>query len=175
MSWAAPQDWMCEPAVLEKTGLSVEEHQKRTVNNFLELRSLAPDLPIVPVLQGWSLADYWRCEDMYKAAGVRLHDEQVVGVGTVCRRQGSDEVATIIQSLAASGLRIHGFGVKRAGLANSAHALASADSLAWSFRARRSPPLDGHESKHKNCANCADFALMWRNQLVAGIEEKYAA
>jgi hypothetical protein len=175
MAWAAPQDWMCEPHVIEKTGLSVEEHQRRTVDNFLELRALAPDLPIIPVLQGWSLADYWRCEDLYEDAGVRLQQEPVVGVGTVCRRQGTAEAATILQTLAGSGLRIHGFGVKRAGLAQSAHVLASADSLAWSFRARRSPPLPGHEARHKNCANCPDYALQWRNRIVAEIEVKHAA
>ena len=26
--------------------------------NYLELRSIAPALPIIPVLQGWRLADY---------------------------------------------------------------------------------------------------------------------
>lgn len=174
MAWAAPQDWMCEPVVIDKTGLSVEEHQRRTVENFLELRALAPDLPFVPVLQGWTMADYWRCEDMYEAAGVRLTDEPTVGVGTVCRRQGTAEAATILQTLGAT-LKIHGFGVKRAGLAQSAHALESADSLAWSFRARRSPPLPGHEARHKNCANCPDWALMWREQLLAGLEVKHAA
>src|SRR5436190_14414765 len=25
--WAAPQDWMCEPFITDKTGLSVVEHQ----------------------------------------------------------------------------------------------------------------------------------------------------
>src|SRR6266536_2188786 len=58
MAWAAPQDWMCEPFILAKTGLSVAEHQARTIANYLRLRNLAPDLPFVPVLQGWTLADY---------------------------------------------------------------------------------------------------------------------
>jgi hypothetical protein len=65
LAWAAPQDWMCEPIVIHGgavggqrfagTGLSVAEHQARTVANYLELRSLAPELPFVPVLQGWSV------------------------------------------------------------------------------------------------------------------------
>jgi hypothetical protein len=58
LEWAAPQDWMCEPFMLVKTGLTVAEHQARTVANYLELHSLAPELPFVPVLQGWSLGDY---------------------------------------------------------------------------------------------------------------------
>src|SRR6185503_18015910 len=32
--WAAPQDWMCEPQILGKTGLTVREHQARTVGNY---------------------------------------------------------------------------------------------------------------------------------------------
>src|SRR5438093_12444888 len=37
LAWAAPQDWMCEPWIIAKTGLSVEEHQQRTVQNYLRL------------------------------------------------------------------------------------------------------------------------------------------
>jgi len=40
------------------TGLSVAEHQAPTVANYLQLRDLALDLPFIPVLQGWTLADY---------------------------------------------------------------------------------------------------------------------
>lgn len=44
LRWAAIQDWMCEPVMLAKTGLSIAEHQARTVSSLLELRALAPDL-----------------------------------------------------------------------------------------------------------------------------------
>ncbi len=37
LDWAAPQDWMCEPWIIAQTGLSVREHQERTVANFVEL------------------------------------------------------------------------------------------------------------------------------------------
>src|SRR5205807_2659774 len=75
LEWAAPMDWMCEPFMLAKTGLTVAEHQERTVANYLELRSLAPDLPFVPVLQGWSRDDYRRCATPYEKAGVDLAAE----------------------------------------------------------------------------------------------------
>lgn len=88
LAWAAPQDWMCEPAMLARTGLSVDEHQRRTVANYLELRQIAPEIPWIPVLQGWS---------------------------------------------------------------------------AWSAAGRREPPLLGH--RHRNCANCLEFALAWRERL----------
>ena len=48
LNWAAPQDWMCEPQVLKKTGFTVPEHQLLTVQNFQLLRHLAPDLPSAP-------------------------------------------------------------------------------------------------------------------------------
>lgn len=166
LEWAAPQDWMCEPVITEKTGLTVEEHQRRTVDNFLELRALAPDLPFVPVVQGWSAWDYLRCVELYDRAGVDLRALPLVGVGTVCRRQGTLAGSNIFAQLAHEGLRMHGFGVKLTGLEAFGDKLASSDSLAWSYSGRRDPPLPGHT--HKNCANCLEYALVWRSKIVAG-------
>lgn len=165
LAWAAPMDWMCEPFMVEKTGLSVREHQERTVANYLEIRDQGP---FIPVLQGWTLGDYERCLDLYAQAGVDLRGEAMVGVGSVCRRQHTSEVGAIVDMLAGEGLRLHGFGVKKLGVRQYAHQLESADSMAWSFRARRSKPLLG--CTHKSCANCHRFALRWRRELLAAIE-----
>lgn len=165
LEWAAPADWMCEPAVLARTGLDVAEHQRRTVANYLDLRDLAPDLPFVPVLQGWEADDYLRCLDLYAAAGVDLLAEPLVGVGTVCRRQDTTTGEAIFSRLAEFGLRLHGFGVKTTGLARYGDRLASADSLAWSYNARRNPPLPG--CSHTSCNNCPRWALRWRERLLA--------
>ena len=51
-----------------------------------------------------------------------------------------------MHSLASIGLRLHGFGVKAGGLVRYADCLASADSLAWSFEARRSAQLDAFDA-----------------------------
>ena len=40
MDFAAVQDWMCEPEIVVKTGLSIAEHQRRTVANLCALREL---------------------------------------------------------------------------------------------------------------------------------------
>jgi len=157
--WAAPQDWMCEPVMIARTGLSVADHQARTVASVLELRHQADDLPWVPVLQGWTIDDYRRCVDLYAAAGIDLTAEPLVGLGSVCRRQSSAEIEDIAAALAAEGIRLHGFGVKALGLGRYARHLASADSLAWSYAARRAPALAGHP--HRNCANCLPWALAW--------------
>jgi hypothetical protein len=168
LAWAAPQDWMCEPAVLVRTGLTVLSHQERTVASVAELQTLAPDLPFVPVLQGWTLADYHRCADLYGRVGIDLRAADVVGLGSVCRRQATGEIEEIARSLAGLGLRLHGFGVKTAGLARYAEHLISADSLAWSYEARRSAPLAG--CVHRNCANCLPYALRWRDRVLVRLD-----
>ncbi len=165
LDWCAPQDWMCEPIMLEKTGLTVPDHQHRTVENFLRLRQQLGPL-VVPVLQGWTSDDYMRCFDLYHQRGVDLEWEPVVGLGTVCRRQNTAEAGLIVRRLAANFLHtpLHGFGVKLTGLESFGDELGSADSMAWSYGARNSPPLPG--CTHRNCANCIRYALRWRNNLL---------
>jgi hypothetical protein len=153
---------MCEPEVVSKTGLSVSEHQRRTVDNFFELRDF------VPVLQGWDLADYLRCADLYESKGLSLQQQPVVGLGTVCRRQRTTQAVDIVKRLSSEGLKLHGFGFKVTGLRNCGDMLESADSLAWSYRARKVEPLEG--CAHVACNNCLRFALEWRERLLAGNE-----
>lgn len=163
MDFAAPQDWMCEPHMLARTGLTVDGHQQRTVHNYLQLAALAPELPFMPVLQGWTLDDYLRCVDLYAACGVDVTDGRRVGLGSVCRRQSTDQIEQIAGTLARGGIALHGFGVKTLGLARFAQHLVSADSLAWSYNARRNPPMDGHT--HLSCASCLPWALRWRQRI----------
>lgn len=198
MDYAAPQDWMCEDSVINGgtfgrlhfvgTRLSVEEHQRLTVENFLELRSIAPDLPFFPVLQGYEQAEYLQCAEMYDKAGVDLSAESVVGVGSVCRRQGRKEIADLFEVLWGAGIpRLHGFGVKRDGIAQLAVTLARVrtarptlgadlrmDSLVWSDEARRRPPLPDcvrHWGKAKNCANCALYATWWYRETMNRVNQ----
>ncbi len=120
------------------------------------------------MVQGWSTADYLRCVQRYQQAGVDLAAEPLVGLGSVCRRQGGGQAAQIVTELRAAGVaRLHGFGVKTCGLARYGHLLASADSLAWSYDARRATPLAGCVGRHRNCANCLPYALAWRERLLA--------
>lgn len=165
LAWAAPMDWMCEPHVLKRTGHDVATHQRFTIDSYERLRWLAPGVPWIPVLQGWSLVDYWRHQEMYERRGIDLRAAPIVGVGSICRRQHKMQVVHILSSLAVDGLRLHGFGLKLTSLETIASKLTSADSLAWSFDARRSAPLAGHT--HKNCANCLDYALAWRLRALA--------
>jgi hypothetical protein len=165
LSWAAPMDAMCEPHVLRKSGGTVISHQGWTVDNFVDLRMRAPELPIKPTIQGWLVPDdYLRCVDRYAAAGIDLTTYDRVGLGSVCRRQGSAEIAALVHRLAGLGLRLHGYGVKTAGLRHFAGELRSADSLSWSYRGRRVP---GCSPSHKSEANCPTFALAWYERIRA--------
>ncbi len=155
LDWAAPQDWMCEPFMLH--GRTVIEHQRLTIANFLELRASDTRVPIIPVLQGWTVDDYMRCVDMYTAAGVDLWAEPTVGLGSVCRRQATGEAEEIVMRL--HGLRLHGFGMKTEGVHRYGGLLASADSLAWSFAGRKRGTCTDKKSR---CANCRHWALSWR-------------
>lgn len=160
---AAVQDWMVEPEILEKTGLTVRAHQWLTVQSYEELKGLAPEVPWIPVLQGWAWEEHREHLELYTARGHDLWALPVVGIGSVCRRQATREAALTIKRLADLGLKIHGFGLKRGGLEGCWESLTSTDSLAWSFRARRSPPMPGHT--HKSCANCWEFAAEWYRDL----------
>ena len=144
--WASPnlraavaQDYMCEPHMLAKTGLTIADHQRLTIERYDGL--LAEDLAgvaIMPVLQGYAPADY---AAHVRAYGARLGPGAYVGVGSVCKRNGRpDAVLAVLEAIhdARPDLRLHGFGLKTTSLAVEAirDRLESADSIAWSFAAR---------------------------------------
>ncbi len=166
--WAAQMDWMCEPHMIAKSGLSIDHHQQLTVENYCILRDLAPHLPIIPVIQGWELDDYIRCIDLFASAGVDLRRNARVGVGSVCRRQATREIEDLFRDLSNYGLRMHGFGVKTAGVARYGRFMTSADSMAWCKAASR------HEGawcggSHVNCSNCPKWAAYWRRRVMMRI------
>jgi hypothetical protein len=170
--WASPRDWMCEPHILRNTGKTIAEHQELTIDSVLELRSIAPEIHWIPVLQGWAKEDYLRHLDRYAERGLDLTHEHTVGLGSVCRRQGTSAFVSIVRALVACGLNLHGFGVKTLGLRVVASLLRSSDSMAWSQEARllRRPGLPQCEGGgHKNCANCLPYALEWRRRLLASL------
>lgn len=164
LQWAAIQDWMCEEAILRRTGRTVAQHRRATIESWLELTTIAPDLPWVPVLQGWTRGDYLDHVEEWARAGVDLKSCPVVGVGTICRRQHTLRASLLLSELASLGLRLHAFGFKTAGLLSSQEWLVSSDSLAWSLHARRNPPHP--DCDHARCSNCLRFALDWRERLL---------
>ena len=136
---AVSQDFMCEPFILEKTGLTVADHQRLTIERFDALSDCdVGGVYLMPVLQGYAPDDYRRHVAAY---GDRLAPCAWVGVGSVCKRNGSPQaIAAVLDAIHKErlDLRLHGFGVKLTSLADAGvrDRLYSADSMAWSFAAR---------------------------------------
>jgi hypothetical protein len=143
---AATQDYMCEPFMLEKTGLTLLDHQRLTIERFDDLRAALavafdgpPPFALMPVLQGSSPEDYVRHLRDY---GARIEASAWVGVGSVCKRQGAPGgIEALLRAIKTErpDIRLHGFGVKLTALKNAAvrELLDTADSMAWSFSARK--------------------------------------
>lgn len=159
LDWASIQDWMCEPQMLKATGKTISEHQTLTIRSLLDLRTISPDLPFIPVLQGWTLEDYLRHAEQYEKHGIELEKESIVGIGSICRRQATSEAAEIAQAL--QPLKLHAFGAKRDALGLYGSLLTSADSMAWSYAGRKRPDPN---CPKKTCNNCLHYALQWRTQ-----------
>src|SRR5262245_24545850 len=138
------QDYMCEAHILEKTGLSIADHQRLTIERYDVLRQLllpAADrgVYLMPVLQGYSLDSYI---DHVRAYGSRLGPGAYVGVGSICKRNSDMrqiEAQLIAIKRERPDLRLHGFGLKITALGSGVvrELLYSADSMAWSWSARR--------------------------------------
>ncbi len=181
--WVAIQDWMCEPDARKKTGLSVEEHIDRTITSYIELMGIAPELPWLPVIQGWRWPDYRACVELYLKRGVDLRRRRA-GIGTVCSRSDTFEGASIVSGILDMGILGHAFGAKRTILRTLAGWLSAdqwddlgADSMAWSeMVVRQNIRLPGHDRPgpgrpegHATCATCPDFALLDRSRLLAAV------
>lgn len=132
------QDYMCEPFMLARTGMSVADHQRLTIERYDELLTFSLPVYVLPVLQGYLPREYVTHLDSY---GDRLALGAWVGVGSVCKRNGRPEsVLAVLHAIhdTRPDLRLHGFGVKSTSLAHPGvrHELHSADSMAWSYAAR---------------------------------------
>ena len=122
--------------------------------------SFAPDLPWIPVLQGYTLADYLRHVEMYE---LDLTEQPLVGLGSVCRRQATSEIGEIVGALHGLGIRLHGFGCKAGAIRRYGSWMASADSLAWSYSGRKRGTCVGKS----RCQNHMHWALDWRDTVLA--------
>lgn len=149
---AVAQDYMCEPFIVAKTGLSVAEHQRLTIERYDALMACdTGGVYIMPVLQGYTVADYVAHIRQY---GSRLKHGAYVGVGSVCKRNTDiRQIEAILTAIKRErpDLLLHGFGLKVTALSSGVvrELLHSADSMAWSFAARKEGrnPNDWREAK----------------------------
>jgi hypothetical protein len=155
ISAAVAQDYMCEPFMLAKTGLTLLDHQRLTIERYDALCAEKLPVPIMPVLQGFAPSDYEKHVDDYDD---RLTKGMWVGVGSVCKRQGDPRaIMRVLTSIknARPDLRLHGFGVKTTSLLHAGvrDMLDTADSMAWSFAARKEGRSPNHWSGAKAFAD----------------------
>jgi hypothetical protein len=136
---AVSQDYMCEPQQLKRTGLTVADHQRLTIERYDGLLRCDTGCYIMPVLQGYEPEEYVLHLRQY---GDRLKPGMWVGVGSVCKRNTSPcEILDVLIAIKQErpDLRLHGFGVKTTALQHGTvrALLDTADSMAWSFAARK--------------------------------------
>jgi hypothetical protein len=104
---------------------------------------------------------------MYRAAGIRLEKEPRVGVGSVASRQSDTMLSPLFGNLQQKGLKLHAFGLSSVGLQQVHPYIDSADSMVWSYIARRRKLKHPTcKSDHSICNNCLTFARSWRGQIV---------
>lgn len=141
------QDYMCEQYIFEcrerLTGVrfAVADHQRLTIARYdaLHYHATRRGLVVIPVLQGYTPAEY---VDHIRQYGRRLSHGAWVGVGSVCKRNGDPSaIRDVLYSIrrARPDLLLHGFGIKTTSVAHPVvrQYLHSADSMAWSYAARR--------------------------------------
>jgi hypothetical protein len=148
---AVSQDYMTEPFILERTGLTVQAHQRLTIDRYDELLACDTGVYILPVLQGYRPEEY---VSYLRQHGDRLGARAWVGVGSVCKRNSNPEqIEAILKAIHRErpDLHWHLFGVKLTALKNAVvrDLTWSTDSLAWSFAARRQgrDPNDWREAQ----------------------------
>jgi hypothetical protein len=176
---AVGQDYMCEQFMLDRTGMDVATHQRLTIERYDALIEEDTGVYILPVLQGYKPEEYVSHIAQY---GKRLHpptwDEETqrwigpwVGVGSVCKRNANvadiEEVLIAITD-ARPDLRLHGFGVKTIALESSIvrSCLHSADSMAWSFAARKARHAGDMTRDANNWEEARDFTTTIKTQRV---------
>lgn len=137
---AVSQDYMCEPDQLKRTGLTIAEHQRLTVKRYDALvNDDTGGVHVMPVLQGYAAEDYISHIRQY---GNRLIEGMWVAVGSVCKcNSNQKEILALLRSIHRErpDLKLHGLGLKGTALAVPfvARVLHSADSMAWSYGARK--------------------------------------
>lgn len=136
----ANRDYPCEPDLVERRGSTILQNQLMTLHNQVELETYITDeYPelfnrFVAVLQGWTLDDYLFMADYLNDHGL-LTD--LVGIGSVCRRNATVDIKEIILGIKSQFpiIDLHGFGIKFDVLRDIEiwDSLYSADSMAFQY------------------------------------------
>lgn len=151
--WWSAMDLCCEPEIAGDAA-TVAARVQGTVDLLRQCRDEARGKcpPPMPILQGWHPDDYRRCGD--GVADVLGMWPDLVGIGSVCRRQESGPaglwaVLAGVDRWLPPHVRLHLFGVKGAAVPElSRHPrIASTDSCAWDLQVRRDVQTDRKASR----------------------------
>lgn len=161
---------MTEREVRAKTGGTVMEHVELTVQSFFgctqewERTVRHRESPFELVVQGDTVPDYMRCLDLYERRGVDVANARVIGVGSVCTRERTQEIVDIVTALRGrTKARLHGYGVK----AEAIGLFDDVDSQSWSAGARkRRIKYAGCEQFHRVCSSCWAYASAWHDDMI---------
>ena len=158
---AVCQDWMCEPFILKLTGLSVSEHQRLTLQNYQQLKSMVNSTYIMPVLQSFKVTEYLQHLEDY---GDELMTGQWVGVGSVCKRNSSPkEVEAVLNAIKSQrpDLKLHGFGLKKTALRSP-----EINSLLYSADSAAAGLAKGQSSNKYVGSNCPHTAQLYYEEIM---------
>jgi hypothetical protein len=108
-------DWMCEPHILGCTGKNVHAHINNTIKNYHDMVQKMSEDEIkrcIPVIQGFTIQEYLYCIERYEKNGLIA---PYMGVGSVCRRGSSKDIAKILSLIKGElpNTKLHGFGIKK--------------------------------------------------------------
>ena len=114
-----------------------------TINNQIRLLDLNVNTQMV--VQGWEISDYLENLDKIREQGLLT---ERLGIGSVCRRGQSGQIARIIRSVkqnVPSWVKLHGFGIKISVIksTDAKFHLHSSDSQSWDYEHRYRDWLKG--------------------------------
>ncbi|MGI8547331.1 MAG: DUF7221 family queuine tRNA-ribosyltransferase-like protein [Gemmatimonadaceae bacterium] len=149
-TWWSSMDCCVEPEVASDR-TAVRLRVAETSRMYVECRRVARDLGLsapLPILQGRTPGDYEFAADLHPVA---LDWPDLIGVGSMCRRHtdGPEGLLAVVERLdqvLPSHVKLHLFGVKSDGcsalMREAAYSdrIASIDSCAWDFAARKRYP-----------------------------------
>ena len=166
MEWAAPQDWMAKPAIEGTHGperrRAPAPHARQPPGAARARARSAVDAGPPGVVGGRLPATRRAVRRRRHRPPARAARRRRIGLPPPVERARRDRSSRRSPPRA---FGCTGSASRRAAYAQARAHLASADSLAWSLHARFHPPLAGHP--HKTCANCCEFALEWREELLS--------
>ncbi len=144
-------DYVCESNALNKTGLTIKQHQEKTTNNQIKIMDIYNKFNIkgqfAGCIQGFEIEEYLSHIDSLKEHGLIT---PIMGIGSICRRNSINQILNIIKAIKKEvpKTKLHGFGIKTQilNMPSVYNDLYSCDSMSWS--------LSGRNQKTKMCINC---------------------